>query len=95
MIFLNKVIKLGMVFNEGSVPDFGSIEMGQDGALTLLDDDKSKLNSTLTRAGCTSYLADSSMFSIAGGTNAVVADAPAVWRYHSGSDTWYEVIEND
>lgn len=52
MIFLNKIIKLNMIFNEGNVPDFGSIELGQDGVLTLLNTDKSKLNSVLTRAGC-------------------------------------------
>lgn len=89
------VIKLGMLFADNNVPDFGSIEMGVDGALTLLETDKSKLNSLLTRAGLASYLSAGEAFAIQGGTCAVIADEPAVWRYHSGTDTWYEVIENE
>ena len=89
------IIKLGMIFDENNVPDFGSIESGKDGTLTLLNADKAKLNSTLTRAGLASYLSDGSAFSIQGGTNAIIADVPAVWRYHALSDTWYEVIENE
>ncbi len=30
---MGKIIKLGMVFEIGTAPDFGSIEAGQDGAL--------------------------------------------------------------
>ena len=92
---MNKVIRLGMVFDENNVPDFGSIEEGRDGALTLLDADKGRLNSALTRAACMPYLGSGSLFSIEGGTCAVVADKPAVWRYHRLSDTWYEVVENE
>lgn len=92
---MNKVIKLNMIFNEGNVPDFGSIEEGIDGSLTLLDADKGKLNTVLKKEVCNSYLVNGSHFSIQGGTNAVVADVPAVWRYHSKSDHWYEVIENE
>ncbi len=95
MFFLKRIIKLGMVFDENNAPDFGSIEEGRDGALTLLDYDKGKLNTVLTKAGLASYLSAGSRFSIEGGTNAIVADVPAVWRYHSGSDQWYEVIENE
>lgn len=89
------IIKLGMIFDDNNVPDFGSIERGQDGVLTLLNTDKAKLNSTLTRAGLASYLSDGAAFTIQGGTNAIIADIPAVWRYHALSDTWYEVIENE
>ena len=88
------VIKLGMVFADNNVPDFGSIETGIDGALTLLDTDKSKLNSLLTRSGLASYLADGN-FTIGGGTCAVIADKPAVWRYHSATDKWYEILPCD
>lgn len=54
---MGKTIKLGMVFEIGNAPDFGSIEAGQDGALTLLDEDVGKLNSALTRAACLPMLA--------------------------------------
>ena len=89
------VVKLGMIFADNNVPQFGSIEEGTDGALTLLAADKSKLNSLLTRAGLASYLTAGEAFAIQGGTCAVIADEPAVWRYHALSDTWYEVIENE
>lgn len=92
---MGKIIKLGMVFEIGNVPDFGSIEAGQDGALTLLEEDVGKLNSALTRAACLPMLAQGCTFSIPGGTNAVVADQPAVWRYHAESDRWYELISGD
>lgn len=85
-------VMLGMIFEENNVPDFGSIEQGQDGVLTLLNDDRSKLNSKLTRSFCTPYLSSGSKFSIKGGTTAIIADVPAVWRYHAGTDTWYEII---
>ncbi|MBQ5824797.1 MAG: hypothetical protein IIW48_08325 [Clostridia bacterium] len=92
---MSKIVFLGMVFDEDNAPDFGSIEEGADGFLTLLDEDKGKLNSLLTKAGTAEALAEGSHFSIPGGTCAVVADVPAVWRYHSGSDEWYEVIDNE
>jgi uncharacterized repeat protein (TIGR02543 family) len=87
-----KIVKLGMVFENGNAPDFGSIEAGQDGSLTLLDKDVGKLNSALTKAACLPMIAQGCTFSIPGGTNAVVADQPAVWRYHAESDRWYELI---
>ena len=88
------VIKLGMVFADNNVPDFGSIETGVDGILTLLDADKSKLNSLLTRSGLASYLTNGN-FTIGGGTCAVIADKPAVWRYHLATDKWYEILPCD
>ncbi len=42
---MNKIIKFGMTFSESNAPDFGSIKRGQDGVLTLLSADKTKLNS--------------------------------------------------
>ena len=87
-----KIVKLGMVFENGNAPDFGSIEAGADGALTLKSADVGKLNSVLTKAAILPVLAQGALFNVAGGTNAVVVDAPAVWRYHAQSDRWYEVI---
>ena len=92
---MSKVIRFDMVFDSTDMPDFGSIEPGADGVLTLLAADVSKLNSALTRTVCTPKLAGGSSFSVSGGTNAIVADEPAVWRYHAGTDTWYEVIANE
>lgn len=89
---MNKIIKFDMVFDTSNMPDFGSIEQGADGALTLLAADVTKLNTALTRTVCAPKLVNGSLFSLAGGTNAIVADEPAVWRYHAGSDEWYEVI---
>lgn len=88
-------VKFGMVFKDGKMPDFGSIEKSGVKEFTLLEADKSKLNSVLTRAACTPHLADGSVFGVPSGANAVIADAPAVWRYHAQSDHWYEVIPYD
>lgn len=85
----------GMNFKTGQEPDFGSIEMSAFREFTLLSADVPKLNSTLTRANCTPKLESGSLFSVPSGCNAIVADAPAVWRYHKKSDTWYEVIPED
>ena len=82
------VSKLGMLFNEDNVPDFGSIEKSGRGEYTLLVADTDKLNNTLTRSVC------GSVFNVPSGANAVVVDNPAVWKYHSGSDKWYEVISD-
>ena len=87
--------KFGMRFKDGQEPDFGSIESSGYGEFTLLDADKSKLNSTLTSTFCTPLLESGAVFSVPSGANAVVADVPAVWRYHAGSDRWYEVIANE
>ena len=86
-------VKFGMIFKDGQKPDFGSIEKSGEREFTLLEADKSKLNSVLTRAACTPLLESGSVFDVPSGANAVVADKPAVWRYHALSDQWYEVIE--
>lgn len=90
---MSKVIKLGMVFESASAPDFGSIERSPEGEFTLLDDDKAKLNTALKKSVCAPLLQDGSLFSVQSGAIAVVVDEPAVWRYHAGTDTWYEIIE--
>ena len=85
-------VKLGMVFEDGKAPDFGSIEKNNSGEFTLLAADVEKLNTVLTRAVCT---AAGASFDVPSGANAIVADEPAVWRYHAQSDKWYEVIPKD
>ena len=94
---MKKVVNLDMLFPVGNVPDFGSIEANPKypGEYTLLAIDIPKLNSLLTRAACSEYLDETSPFSITSGSNAVVVDVPAVWRYHAGTDRWYEVVAND
>ena len=88
-----KVIKLGMIFDSSTAPDFGSIERSPEGDFTLLDADKTKLNTALKQSVCAPLLQDGSLFSVPSGAIAVVADVPAVWRYHAGTDTWYESID--
>lgn len=94
---MNRIIKLGMVFDENNSPDFGSIEMNPEypGEYTLLANDISKLNSVLTKSACTTYLESDAQFAVSSGSNAVVVDEPAVWRYHAGTDKWYEVVSYD
>ena len=88
------VVKFWMSF-QSSVPDFGSIERVCDGSFVLLAADISKLNSALTRTVCQPLLTAGGMFSVDSGTSAIVLDAPALWMYHGGTDTWYEVIPED
>ena len=93
---MNKVIKLGMLFNEGEAPDFGSIEQNPrySGEYSLLAADIPKLNSMLTRSSCLSYLSNPADLPIMSGSTVLVLDEPAVWRYHTGTDRWYEVVKN-
>ena len=70
-----KILKLGMTFNEGSMPDFGSIDMNPHTKnIFLLADDISKLNTTLTKENCGPYLADENEFSLHTGDMAFVVD---------------------
>ena len=97
---MNKVILLGMVFNETDAPDFGSIRQSESGEYILLADDIPKLNSTLTRSHCAPLLANGSLFNVLSGALAFVADwkteeSAKVYMYEKSSDTWYEVVEND
>ena len=90
---MGEIIKFGMIFDSETAPDFGSIEKSQDGNFTLLNADKGKLNSALTRAVCAPLLQNGGLFSVPSGANAIIADVPAVWRYHAQSDTWYKIID--
>ena len=86
--------RLNMDFKEGQEPDFGSVEVCWADEYTLLAADVRKLNTVLTRDACTPLLA-SGNFKVVPGAVAIVLDEPAVWKYHSGTDTWYEVIPAD
>ena len=96
-----KILKLGMTFNEGSMPDFGSIDMNPHTKnIFLLADDISKLNTTLTKENCDPYLADENEFSLHTGDMAFVVDwiteeTGSVYVYHADTDSWYEMIPNE
>ena len=98
---MNKVIKLGMLFNEGNVPDFGSIEQNSiSGSLFLLSADIPKLNSLLTETAAASYLKNGSSFPFHTGDMAYVIDwltegTGSMYIYHSITDHWYEAIPNE
>ena len=97
---MNKIIILGMLFDESNAPDVGSIRLGRSGDYILLADDIPKLNSTLTRSHCGSLLSDGSFFNVPTGALAFVADwktegSAKVYMYEATSDTWYEVVGND
>ena len=97
---MNKVIVLGMLFNENNAPDVGSIRLSRSGDYILLADDIPKLNSTLTRSHCAPLLANGSLFNVLSGALAFVADwkteeSAKVFMYEMTSDEWYEVVENE
>lgn len=98
---MNKVIKLGMLFNEGDVPDFGSIEQDSiSGSLFLLSEDIPKLNSMLTKTAAASYLVNGSSFPFHTGDRAYIIDwlteeTGAMYIYHGSTDHWYEMIPNE
>lgn len=97
---MSNIIKLGMVFDENNVPDFGSINQSASGEYTLLASDIPNLNSALTSAVCTPLLTSGITFNVPTGALAFVANWKAansakVYMYEKSSDTWYEVVEND
>lgn len=83
---------LDMLLKDTATVDVGSIERTAPAELSLLAADKTKLNSVVTKEVLTPLLADGQTFNIPSGCHAVVLDAPAVWRYHAGTDLWYEII---
>ena len=94
---MNKVIRLGMVFDEDDVPDFGSIveDVHQMGLYYLLARDIPKLNTMLTRAAAENYLIDNEAFAFFSGYMAYVIDhkeagTGEIYAYHRGKDRWYE-----
>ena len=94
---MNKVSKLGMLFNEGNVPDFGSIQMQSNDTniYYLLAQDIPKLNGMLTKEAATSYLIENETLNIRNGALAYVIDyrtasSGKIYVYHRGKDHWYE-----
>lgn len=96
---MSKIIKLGMIFDSETAPDFGSIMNTRDTDLTALADDIPKLNSTLTRAVCTPLM-QSGTFPIVTGDVCFIADwktseSAKAYMYEGSSDAWYEVVEEE
>lgn len=80
---MSKIIKLGMLFDESSAPDFGDIVRSASGELTLTSSSLSKLTDNLTAAVC------GAAFNISAGTQAWVIDTGDVLAYHP--DAWHYV----
>ncbi len=94
---MNKVIKLGMIFNEDMAPDFGNIQQNPSdpNILYLIAEDIPKLNSMLTRTAAASYLPKGQSFNFCTGALAFVLDhktagSGKIYAYHRGKDYWYE-----
>lgn len=80
---MGKIIKLGMLFDESSAPDFGDIERVNARELNLTSDSLPKLTDNVTRAVC------GAAFDLQAGTQALVVDTGAVLVYHP--DAWHYV----
>lgn len=94
---MNKEIRLGIMYNEGEAPDFGSILQNpfHPNILYLLAEDIPKLNGMLTRTAAESYLPKGISFNFHTGALAFVVDHKAagtgkIYAYHRGKDHWYE-----
>ena len=94
---MNKEIKLGIVYNEGEGPDFGTIQQHvlNPNNLYLLARDIPKLNGMLTRATSAAYLPEGQSFNFYTGALAYVVDyktagSGKIYMYHRGKDHWYE-----
>lgn len=80
---MSKIIKLGMLFDEITAPDFGDIVRSASGELTLTSSSLSKLTDNLTAAVC------GAAFNVTAGTQAWVIDTGDVLAYHP--DAWHYV----
>ena len=94
---MNKEIKLGIMYNEGEGPDFGTIQQHvlNPNNLYLLARDIPKLNGMLTRATSAAYLPEGQSFNFYTGALAYVVDyktagSGKIYMYHRGKDYWYE-----
>jgi len=94
---MNKEIKLGIMYNEGEGPDFGTIQqqVSNPNNLYLLARDIPKLNGMLTRATSAAYLPEGQSFNFYTGALAYVVDyktagSGKIYMYHRGKDHWYE-----
>ena len=92
---MNKAIRLGMIFNENNIPEFGSIQKSvyDENTYYLLNNDIQKLNTLLTADALQPYLDENQKFSVVTGASAIVIDSetPTVYTYHSQTDRWYEM----
>ena len=86
-----------MLFHEGEIPDFGSIQQKTENPniLYLIAEDIPKLNGMLTKTAAESYLPEGSRFGFHTGTLAFVVDHKTagtgkIYAYHRGRDQWYE-----
>lgn len=80
---MSKIIKLGMLFDEITAPDFGDIVRSASDELTLTSSSLSKLTDNLTATVC------GAAFNISAGTQAWVIDTGDVLAYHP--DAWHYV----
>lgn len=80
---MSKIIKLGMLFDESTAPDFGDIVRSASDELTLTSSSLSKLTDNLTATVC------GAAFNISAGTQAWVIDTGDVLAYHP--DAWHYV----
>lgn len=79
-----------MWFSEDNLPDFGSLQLDENGKdVQLLNEDVGKLDSLLTRAVCVGTYGVS-RFPFESGSIAVVTDTQRWFMYNSYADTWYE-----
>lgn len=81
---MSNIVKLGMVFDENSVPDFGGITFGKDQDLFLTSKDITKLDN-ITQTVC------GTAFNIPTGTQAIVVDTADIFVYYSGCDAWHSI----
>lgn len=83
---MSNIIKLGMVFDESTAPDFGDIAFDKDRNFILTSGSLSKLTDNVTKTVC------GAVFSVPPGTQAFVVDTGDVLIYHP--DTWRFVKRN-
>ena len=81
---MSNIVKLGMIFDESNVPDFGNIVIDKNGDFALLQTDLPKLLTNVTRNIC------GSAFNVSVGQNAIVVDTGEVLIYHS-DDIWHYI----
>lgn len=80
------IVKLGMVFEDDTLPDFGDIVYDKNNNLILTNDSLIKLVTNVTRDVC------GAAFNVPVGTKATVVDTGAVFVYHA-NDRWYTLSQ--
>lgn len=79
---MSTIVKLNMIFDTTTMPDFGDITFDKNGNLMLTNSSVVKLITNLTQDVC------GAAFNIPVGTKAIVADTGASFIYHA-NDRWY------